>query len=103
MATGTSVQSRYYISSLASQAKTLLEAARSHWGIENSLHWSLDVTFREDHSRVRKDHGSPKPGGPTPDCPQYAEAKKPLSNGVSRVNGLKPVGSRTTSSRCSLG
>ena len=57
MATGTSVQSRYYISSLASQAKTLLEAARSHWGIENSLHWSLDVTFREDHSRVRKDHG----------------------------------------------
>ena len=57
MATGTSVQSGYYISSLASQAKTLLEAARSHWGIENSLHWSLDVTFREDHSRVRKDHG----------------------------------------------
>ena len=57
MATGTSVQSRYYISSLASQAKTLLEAARSHWGIENSLHWSLDVTFREGHSRVRKDHG----------------------------------------------
>ena len=57
MATGTSVQSRYYISSLASQAKTLLEAARSRWGIENSLHWSLDVTFREDHSRVRKDHG----------------------------------------------
>ena len=57
MATGTSVQSRYYISSLASQAKTLLEAARSHWGIENNLHWSLDVTFREDHSRVRKDHG----------------------------------------------
>lgn len=56
-ATGTSVQSRYYISSLAGQAKTLLEATRSHWGIENSLHWSLDVTFREDLSRVRKDHG----------------------------------------------
>ena len=56
-ATGTSVQSRYYISSLAGQAKTLLEATRRHWSIENSLHWSLDVTFREDHSRVRKDHG----------------------------------------------
>jgi len=54
---GTSVQSRYYISSLAGQAKTLLEATRSHWSIENSLHWSLDVTFREDLSRVRKDHG----------------------------------------------
>jgi len=56
-ATGTSVQSRYYISSLAGQAKTLLEATRRHWGIENNLHWSLDVTFREDQSRVRKDHG----------------------------------------------
>ena len=56
-ATGTSVQSRYYISSLAGPAKTLLEATRRHWGIENSLHWSLDVTFREDDNRVRKDHG----------------------------------------------
>ena len=56
-ATGTSVQSRYYISSLAATAKTLLEATRSHWSIENNLHWTLDVTFREDHSRVRKDHG----------------------------------------------
>ena len=56
-ATGTSVQSRYYISSLAGQAKTLLEATRRHWSIENSLHWSLDVTFRENRSRVRKDHG----------------------------------------------
>ena len=56
-ATQTSVQSRYYISSLAAQAKTLLSATRKHWGIENSLHWSLDVTFREDDSRVRKDHG----------------------------------------------
>ena len=56
-ATQTSVQSRYYISSLAAQGKTLLSATRKHWGIENSLHWSLDVTFREDDSRVRKDHG----------------------------------------------
>ena len=55
--TETTVHSRYYISSLAGPAKSLLEATRRHWGIENSLHWSLDVTFREDHSRVRKDHG----------------------------------------------
>ena len=56
-ATETTVHSRYYISSLAGPAKSLLEATRRHWGIENSWHWSLDVTFREDHSRVRKDHG----------------------------------------------
>ena len=31
-------------------------AARSHWGVESSLHWCLDVTFREDHSRMRADH-----------------------------------------------
>ena len=53
-AMGTSVQSRYYISSLAGQAKTLLEATHSHWSIENNLHWTLDVTFREDLSRVRR-------------------------------------------------
>ena len=55
--TESTVHSRYYISSLAGQAKTLLDATRRHWSIENSLHWSLDVTFREDQSRVRKDHG----------------------------------------------
>ncbi len=55
--TETTIHTRYYISSLAGSAKTLLQATRSHWGIENSLHWSLDVTFHEDHSRVRKDHG----------------------------------------------
>ena len=54
--TGITVQPRYYISSLDVSAERLLEAVRAHWSIENSLHWSLDVTFREDQSRVRKDH-----------------------------------------------
>ena len=54
--TGKTVQSRYYISSLAGPAEQLLAAARAHWSIENPLHWSLDVTFREDQSRMRLDH-----------------------------------------------
>ena len=53
----TTVQARYYISSLDVSAKRLLEVMRAHCSIENSLHWSIDVTFREDQSRVRKDHG----------------------------------------------
>ena len=47
---------RYFLSSLPANAKQIAESIRSHWAIENSLHWVLDVTLGEDHSRVRKDH-----------------------------------------------
>jgi predicted transposase YbfD/YdcC len=47
------VEKRYYISSLAVSVKQFAHAVRSHWGIENSCHWSLDFTFREDESRIR--------------------------------------------------
>jgi predicted transposase YbfD/YdcC len=52
----TTQETRYFISSLPADAPLLARAIRSHWGIENSLHWILDVTFREDQSRIRKDH-----------------------------------------------
>jgi len=52
----TSRERKYYISSLAADAKQLGKAIRSHWSIENSLHWVLDIGFREDESRIRKDH-----------------------------------------------
>jgi predicted transposase YbfD/YdcC len=51
-----SVETRYYLSSLENDAKLLNEAARSHWGVENSLHWVLDVTFDEDRSRIKKEN-----------------------------------------------
>lgn len=52
-----STQTRYFISTLPGDAQRLARAVRVHWGIENSLHWVLDIAFREDESRVRKDHG----------------------------------------------
>jgi predicted transposase YbfD/YdcC len=50
----TSTETRYYISSLSEPASVMNTIVRSHWGVENSLHWVLDIAFREDESRVRK-------------------------------------------------
>lgn len=49
-------ETRYYISSLPVRVKLFAHAVRSHWGIENSCHWSLDMTYREDESRIRTPH-----------------------------------------------
>lgn len=48
-----STERRYYLSSLTLDAQRFGHAIRSHWGVENQLHWVLDVVFNEDQSRAR--------------------------------------------------
>lgn len=50
-------QTRFYITSIAPDAAEFARAARQHWGIENGLHWVLDVVYREDECRIRKHNG----------------------------------------------
>jgi len=54
----TSSEQRYYISSLESDAELFNKIIRSHWSIENALHWIMDVVFREDDSRIRSGHAA---------------------------------------------
>lgn len=56
LADKTERQTRYFITSLPPDPRRLLQIVRSHWHIENGFHWVLDIAFREDESRVRKDH-----------------------------------------------
>jgi predicted transposase YbfD/YdcC len=56
MDAASSCETRYYLSSLPGDAARLGDAVRGHWGIENRLHWVLDIAFREDESRVRQGH-----------------------------------------------
>lgn len=53
-----STERRYFISSLKVDAETFLAAVRSHWSVENNLHWVLDIAFREDDCRIRKGFGA---------------------------------------------
>ncbi len=50
------IERRYYLVSLDGGVERFAQSVRSHWGIENQLHWILDVAFNEDASRIRKDH-----------------------------------------------
>lgn len=55
-ATKTEVNVRYFISSCTASAQQFLNHIRHHWQIENGRHWVLDIAFREDEARIRKDH-----------------------------------------------
>jgi predicted transposase YbfD/YdcC len=48
---------RYFINSIPAQAKPFAHAVRGHWGVENPLHWRLDVVLGDDASRIRKGNG----------------------------------------------
>jgi predicted transposase YbfD/YdcC len=50
------IETRYYISSLEVSVKRFAHAVRSHWGVENGCHWSLDIIYREDQSRIRDEN-----------------------------------------------
>ena len=52
-----SLERRYFITSRVTNASQFMAAVRSHWSVENNLHWVLDIGFREDESRIRKDYG----------------------------------------------
>lgn len=54
----TTEEKRYYISSLPANAEKICQAARKHWGIENKLHWRLDVVFNEDKACIRNEHAA---------------------------------------------
>ena len=54
----TSIDYRYYIGSIENNAELFAQSVRKHWGVENGLHWRLDMSFREDESRMRNGHSA---------------------------------------------
>lgn len=77
-----SSETRYYITSLPNDAKTILHAARSHWGVENSLHWVLDVAMGEDDSRIRKDNAPANMAGLRRIALNLLKQEKTLKRGI---------------------
>jgi predicted transposase YbfD/YdcC len=74
----TSMESRYYLLSQAFAPERFNEIVRSHWGIENQLHWRLDVVFNEDQSRNPKDH-----------CPDNLALLRKLALNLARLEPSK--------------
>ena len=77
-ATGTSAETAYYLLSTALSAARFGEVARAHWGVENGLHWVLDVTMNEDQARSHKDHG-----------PQNIALLRRLALNLAKIEGSK--------------
>lgn len=78
----TTAETRYYITSLPNDAARILRAARGHWGIENALHWVLDLAMGEDKSRIRKDHAPQNMAGLRRIALTLLKQEKTLKRGV---------------------
>lgn len=76
--TKTSTETAYYLLSTALSAERFGEVARAHWGVENGLHWVLDVTMSEDQARSRKDH-----------APQNLALLRRLALNLAKLEGSK--------------
>ena len=72
----TTTEVLFSLSSLASNAENISQAIRSHWGIENRLHWTLDVTFSDEKSRIRKDNYPENFALLRRECCQFTETGK---------------------------
>lgn len=79
----TSTEYRYYITDLpADNASKLLAYIRGHWGVENNLHWCLDISFREDERRIRKGHGAENFSRLSRMALNLLKAEKTLAGGI---------------------
>ncbi len=84
---------RFYLSSAALAPERLAEAVRRHWGIENSLHWVLDMIFGEEQSRLRKGHGARNMAV----VRHFAINAVPRASDPSRARASSPAGTPTNS------
>jgi predicted transposase YbfD/YdcC len=86
---------RYYISNLENNANVLQDSIRSHWAIENKLHWTLDVSFGEDASRKRKGNAAQNYSVLLKIALNLLKNEK-LKSKELKGKGLKPLGKKTT-------
>jgi len=86
----TSIEKRYFISSLpGTDAAGMLAAIRGHWKIENQLHWSLDINYREDECRIRQGH-----------APEHFSRLKRLSQNMLKMDKSTRAGIHSKRLRC---